>query len=293
VLLAALLPAPAALALPGDPLVTPLLPANGARLSTNHASIAVSYACPVYRTNDFGDGTVRYGDERDYVVMLSSSPTLDGEGRLAGPAVRATGSSTAADPNTCNVTLAATTTPAPQDTPGTWYWQVSRLCAGCSPPFETGPVRSFTLVSSERPTLRVPDRVYAGYPFIAAVGARGAPGGTEVTVQRAVGSRWITARPAHLQRPDPAAVPDARHGEPVHDAGRARRRRPDPPGPGRVVRRRRGPVGIGRTRARPAARLAPGRRARRDEPRRVRRQPRDQCSSAMIPRMFLPASRSA
>jgi hypothetical protein len=156
-------------------------------------TIPVSYACPVYRSQDFGLGVVTLLDERSYVVMMSRSPALDAEGRLADPVVRVTGSSTAADPNTCDVLLAADASPAPQETPGKWYWQVSRLCAGCSPPFEAGPVRSFTLVASERPALRLPDRIYAGYPFIAAVGVQGAPVGTAVTVQRAVGSRWATA----------------------------------------------------------------------------------------------------
>jgi hypothetical protein len=147
----------------------------------------------VYRTSDFGGGIVRYGDERDYVVFMSSSPAFDGEGRLASPVARVTGSSTPADPNTCNVALGVDATVPPQVTPGRWYWQVSRLCAGCSPPFETSPVRSFTIVAGEKPTLRVPDRLYAGYPFIAAVGVRGAPTGTTVRVQRRNGARWVTA----------------------------------------------------------------------------------------------------
>jgi hypothetical protein len=154
--LAALALAAPASALPGDPPVTPITPADGASLPTAAGGIPASYACPVYRTSDFGGGIVRLGDERDYVVLVSASPALDGEGRLASPVVRVAGTSTAADPNTCNVLLAADTTPAPQRTPGRWYWQVSRLCAGCSPPFETGPVRSFTLVSSEPPALTLP-----------------------------------------------------------------------------------------------------------------------------------------
>jgi hypothetical protein len=41
----------------------------------------------VYRTNDFGDGIVRYGDERDYVVMLSSSPRLRVRVVIGGQAI--------------------------------------------------------------------------------------------------------------------------------------------------------------------------------------------------------------
>lgn len=184
-----------AVALPGDPPVTPLSPAAGATLPTNAAGIPVSYTCPVYRTQDFGDGNPRYAREADYVVLMSDSPQLDGEGRLANPVARVTGASTAADPDTCRVALgSATTDPAPQSTPGTWYWQVSRLCAGCSPPFETGPVQAFTLVSQEKPKLTIPGRVYAGYRFIARVDAAGgAPAGTVVTLERRAGAAWRRA----------------------------------------------------------------------------------------------------
>jgi len=190
---ATLLCAGPAWALPGDAPVTPIAPADGTSLPTSSAGIPVSYACPLYRTSDFGDGIVRTGDESYYTVLLSRSPTLDGEGRLATPEARGTGSSTPADPNTCNLLLRADVTPAPQESPGVWYWQVSRICAGCSPQFETGPVRSFTLVSSEKPTLSVPARTYAGFAFIATIGVKGAPAGTEVTVQRRSGSRWVAA----------------------------------------------------------------------------------------------------
>ena len=181
-------------ALPGDPPVTPLSPAPGATLPTDAAGIPVSYACPIYRTQDFGEGVVRYGDERDYVVMMSDSSQLDGEGRLADPVARVTGASTAADPNTCTVALGNTQlSPAPQATPGTWYWQVSRLCAMCSPPFEVGPVQAFTLRTSEKPVLRLPPKVYAGYRFIARVGGLTAPAGTEVVLERRQGKRWRRA----------------------------------------------------------------------------------------------------
>ncbi len=192
-LLAVLVCGSSAAALPGDPPVTPLAPADGARLPTAAAGVPVSYSCPIYRVNDFGEGIVRLGDERDYVVLMSASPALDGEGRLANPVARGTGASTAQAPDTCSLGLGADVGVPPQLTPGTWYWQVSRLCAGCAPPFETGPVRSFTLVSDERPTLRLPRRAYGGFPLIATLGVRGAPAGTEVVVQRRSGSRWLSA----------------------------------------------------------------------------------------------------
>jgi hypothetical protein len=137
---------------------------------------------------------VSYGDERNYVVLMSRYPALDAEGRLADPVVRVKGSSTPPDPNTSHALLAADASPTPQETSGRWYLQVSRLCAGCSPPFETGPVRSFTLVPSERPALRLPDRIYARFPFIATVSLRRAPAGTAVTVRRPGGAPLTTVR---------------------------------------------------------------------------------------------------
>ena len=71
---AALLCAGPAWALPGDPPVTPIAPADGASLPTSSAGIPVSYACPLYRTSDFGDGIVRTGDESYYTVLLSGRP---------------------------------------------------------------------------------------------------------------------------------------------------------------------------------------------------------------------------
>jgi hypothetical protein len=194
IVLAGLGSGPAA-ALPGDPPVAPIAPAPGASLPTNPAGIQVSYACPIYRTQDFGEGNVRYGDERDYVVMMSSSPQLDGEGRLASPVARVTGASNPADPNTCTVALGnSEATSVPQSTPGTWYWQVSRLCAMCSPPFETGPVQSFTLLSTSKPVLRLPAKAFGGYRFIATVRlGDGAPAGTEVVLERRQGKGWKRA----------------------------------------------------------------------------------------------------
>ena len=71
--------------------MTPIAPADGGSLPTASAGIPVSYACPLYRTSDFGNGIVRTGDESYYTVLLSRSPALDGEGRLATPEARGTG----------------------------------------------------------------------------------------------------------------------------------------------------------------------------------------------------------
>ena len=80
--------------------------------------------------------------------------------------------------------------PRPQETPGTYYWQVWRLCTGCADGYETGPVLSFTLGSSARPVLKLPARVYGGYPVIATVSGGGLADGSAVTVERFRAGAW-------------------------------------------------------------------------------------------------------
>jgi hypothetical protein len=70
-------------------------------------------------------------------------------------------------------------------------------------------VRSFTLVSSEKPTLALPARAYAGFPFIATVGVKGSPAGTAVTVraQLAIGGQTLTTAERRIQVRRPADAP--------------------------------------------------------------------------------------
>jgi hypothetical protein len=78
----------------------------------------------------------------------------------------------------------------PQETPGTYYWQVWRICTGCSLGYESGPVLRFTLTSSAKPQLKLPARIYVGYPVIASVAGGGLPDGTAVTIERFRGGAW-------------------------------------------------------------------------------------------------------
>jgi len=183
----------AASALPGDAPFAPLSPADGATLPVDPDGIPVTYTCPVYRIAD--PGFPLFGGPKDYGVSLSTSPAIGADGRLADAAALNTGSTdAAAGPDGCSAALGAGGPPPRiQETPGTYYWQVWRLCTGCEGDYEVGPVRGLTLRSPVAPTLRAPGRAYAGYAFFVTAKATGAPDGTTAVVQRRRGSRWRSA----------------------------------------------------------------------------------------------------
>ncbi len=183
--------AASARALPGDPQPASLTPADGAVLPVDPDGIAVSFTCPGYRSADDGAPFIYYGTADDYEVALSSSPAIASDGRLADPIVRGTARPRDSDPAVCDSTLGTVSydTPPPQVTPGTYYWQVARTCAGCDGGFEVGEVRRFVLRSTAKPTLRAPRRAYAGYPFVVRIGLAGS-GADRVELQRRAGRRW-------------------------------------------------------------------------------------------------------
>ena len=122
----------AAWALPGDAPFGPLSPADGATLPVDPDGIPVSYTCPVYRVAD--PGFPLFGGPKDYGISLSTSPAIGADGRLADAAALNTGSSDpSAGPDGCSAALGAGGPPPRiQETPGTYYWQVWRLCTGCA-----------------------------------------------------------------------------------------------------------------------------------------------------------------
>ena len=192
----ALLVLPAsAVALPPDPPVTPLTPADGATVPVNPNGIPVTYSCPVYTIAEPG-GFPLYGGPKDYDVGLSKSPQTGADGRLAtmDAIVHANFTDPAVGPDGCSVALGAGgPPPRVQETPGTYYWQVWRICTGCPTSYEVGPVRTLTLASPVKPKLTLPRKAYAGYGFFATAGVAGAPDGTAVVVERKVGSTWKRA----------------------------------------------------------------------------------------------------
>jgi hypothetical protein len=192
VVLAALATPAGAAALPGDAAFMPLDPADGATVPVDPNGIRVTYTCPVYRIAD--PGFPLFGGPKDYGVTLSTSPALGSDGRLAD-GLRNTGSADASvGTDGCSALLGAGgSPPRPQETPGTYYWQVHRLCTECPGGYEAGPVRRLTLRSPVNPALRSSGRAYAGYPFLVALTVTGAPDGTSVVVERRASGGWKRA----------------------------------------------------------------------------------------------------
>ena len=183
----------AASALPGDPPIEALAPADGARLPA--AAITVSFACPTYRQDSYGDPNdpiTSRGDASDYDVRFATTPTLDETGRLRDGEV---GSGRVADngDGTCAGTLDPNGAPKdPTRVGGRIYWQASRSCVGCTPQAEGGPVRSFTAIAKITGSLVLPRRLYAGYLGVFTLKSRAELNGADVELQRRVGSRWRT-----------------------------------------------------------------------------------------------------
>ncbi len=181
--------ASSAYAMPGDPPVTPTSPADGATLPVSADGIPVSFECPLYRVADDGFFPI-YGAAYDWGVSFATAPTLGADGRLANPVSLGPGARSTPE-GTCSGAMNAGGAARPQETPGTYYWQVWRICTGCPGyDYEVGPVRTLTLVSTAKPTLKLPAKVYAGYPVIATVSGEGLPNFTAVTIERANGSSW-------------------------------------------------------------------------------------------------------
>ncbi|MBJ7472454.1 MAG: hypothetical protein JHD16_14200 [Solirubrobacteraceae bacterium] len=196
VLAAALLLPGSASALPGDAGFGPLDPADGAVVPVDAAGIAVSYSCPVYRVSTAGEFFTVFGGPKDYAVGLATSPALDADGRLAAATRVASNSGTdigwSESAGTCSGRVSAGGASRPQETPGTYYWQVWRLCTGCDSSYETGPVRRLEIRSTAKPVIGGVRTAYAGYPLLIPVSVAGAPTGASVVVERRSGGQWKT-----------------------------------------------------------------------------------------------------
>ncbi len=177
-------------ALPGDAPIEMLTPADGASVPGNPAGIGVTFTCPVYRSADAGGGFVLFGGVSNYGVRFATGPEFGTDGRLRDDRVV----SRQGPPSTPNTLpagqCAAAMTGTPSVTPGTYYWQVSRICSGCTGSYEVGPTRSFVVTSSATLSVRATGPAYAGYPFRTIITAKGLLNGTRVDVQRRVGTAW-------------------------------------------------------------------------------------------------------
>ena len=216
-LLAVALPlalASSAHAMPGDPPVVALAPADSAEVPANAAGIGVGFQCPDYRIAVFGSLT-QHGDYGDYGVRFSDSPDLGTDGRLAtNPYGNDAGASLEPD-RTCTAKLDTFDTAAsPEIAGGRVYWQAYRPCTSCTPQYETGGVRSFVVRPSVTGRLRAPKRVYGGYPAVFTVESAAKLSGADVVLQRRAGGRWRTVarRPFQVDRTElVASLPAGRH----------------------------------------------------------------------------------
>jgi hypothetical protein len=170
-----------AVALPGDPPVELIAPANGAQVPA--AAVSVSFTCPDYRK--FVGSVTLFGDYTDYEAIFATKPDLGGDGRLLGTNV--------VDRTIPMKSGGADQCASAMDTgvkPGTFYWQAARQCEGCASGYETSAVRSFVVRADLHLGLTVPKLAYRGYPVIASVRAGGVLDGGKVTVQRRAGKKW-------------------------------------------------------------------------------------------------------
>jgi hypothetical protein len=203
--------APQASAMPGDPPITLLTPAPDAVLPGGAAGLPVTYACPVYRQVDLGDGFAFYGKWSDYRVQIATGPELGTDGRLRQDQVIAI--ETGHQPNTlpadqCAGELATGRSDGPENTPGTYYWQASRLCGGCAGGYEVSEVRRLVVRADARLSVRPAGAAFAGYPVAVPLRLAGVPDGASVTLQRRVGKRWkaVGAGSAAKERGEVIAV---------------------------------------------------------------------------------------
>ena len=187
----------AAAALPGDPPIVLLGPADGAQVTADPDGIPVRFTCPDYR--QFVGTITVYGDYTDYTATFATKPDLGSDGRLLDANVVDRDIPMQSD-NGSDDCASELENDGPEVTPGTYYWQVDRLCTGCPTGHETSPVQGFTVRAALKLALTVPKRAFGGYPILASVRAGGVPDGGNVTVQRRAGRRWKRAATATILR---------------------------------------------------------------------------------------------
>lgn len=197
--LASLLAVAPAHAMPGDDPIVPLSPDDGASVAPSANGTAFVYTCPVYRSSDAGDGFAVYGDESNYSAALATSPELGTDGRLRDD--RRVDFDSAHESNTlpegqCFSTLGNESRAGLE--PGTYYWQVSRICAGCDGSYESTAVRRIVVAADVSATVRPVGKVFGGYPAAYRVTASGAPQGTAARLERKAGGRWRSLGTATL-----------------------------------------------------------------------------------------------
>lgn len=130
---ALLLGATAARALPGDAPIELISPADGATVAPSASGSRFVFGCPDYRTVDFGDGFALHGGVENYSAALATSPELGSDGRLrddrrvdfSGPQP-----DNGLPAGHCSTILGDESRAGLA--PGTYWWQVARICTGCA-----------------------------------------------------------------------------------------------------------------------------------------------------------------
>jgi hypothetical protein len=206
-------PAPA---MPDDPPVTAVLPADGATVAINPDGIEVRYTCPEgYRISGEPPFAV-YGGRKDYGVHFASSPELGSDGRLLDSNVIDRAGDDPIQDN--DIPLGECRAYHTNGiAPGVVYWQAWRLCLDCPGGYETSQVRSMRLTtagSGVRLAARWPRTAYAGFPFHVEVTSSGLAAGTAVELQARRRARWRRIGSINLGADagdGPAALSRGRH----------------------------------------------------------------------------------
>jgi len=212
-----------AAALPGDPPIVPVGPADGANVPAVEEGLKVTYSCPTYRSGEEieeievpvppneeeeeGEEEEEvevieklvpvFGNSESYGVHFSTSSALGKEGRLGTTGFGEAGEGEAEvvkGTPWCSTELELPTSPNPAALyQGRVYWQAFRECEGCASGFETGPVRSFVVVpTDEEAEISFEDQVFGGYLTKVSFAGEAGLKGAKVALQQWVGTEWKT-----------------------------------------------------------------------------------------------------
>jgi hypothetical protein len=211
--LASLLVAAIAAALPGDPPIATLSPADNAAVPAVAEGLKVGFSCPAYRSAEEVIETEVKNEEEEieieketvttlggneaYGVHFANSPALGSDGRLSTAGFGEAGEGEAevvkGTPNcTSELELPTTLNPAVLYS-GRVYWQAYRECEGCETGYETSPVRSFLVVPTvPEAEINFENHLFGGYLTKVAFTSGAELKGTTVQLQEWSGTGWTT-----------------------------------------------------------------------------------------------------
>lgn len=188
------------LAVPGDPPIATLSPADGAKVTVDLDGVAVSFACPPYYENDFRRESGILSEEGSgYGVRVSPTTDVGPGGLLADQLSADNLPEQRRGTSTCDARLGDFSAGVPASSRwqlrpgGPYYWQAYRACTTCAGEVEVGPVRSFTVApdaGSVTLAVKTPRRAYAGVARLVEVEVRGATEEPEVVLERRTKRGW-------------------------------------------------------------------------------------------------------